>query len=134
LTYLPLLLLAVRGPRVIWARLPALRRSSSNNLLVLAGRALVWPLFNLVYRPLFLAVMYLVVLPWSFVVAAAGSLLLLPIIVLSRVTLGPGRFPAEPTNWFQGQSTDEAAAHFLFFSVALVPALYPFTFPLVMTD
>lgn len=118
---------------MIWARLPALPRSTSNNLLALAGRALVWPLFHLVYRPLFLVALYLVVLPWSFVVAAAGSPLLLPIIVLSRVTLGPGRFPDEPTNWFQGQITDEAAAHFLFFCVAPVPALYPFTFPLVMT-
>jgi hypothetical protein len=133
-TYFPLWRLAVRGPRVIWRRLPAPARPPSNRLLVLAGRALVWPLIHLVYRPLFLAVMYLLVLPWALCVAVVGSALLLLPIVLSRVTLGPGRFPSRPSSWFEGEVTDGAVAGFLFAVVAPLPILYPFTFPLVFQE
>jgi len=134
LTYIPLLRLVVRGPRVIRDRIPSMPATSSNKLLVLAGRALAWPLFHLVYVPLFLAVMYGIVLPWASVVAVVGSLVVLPVIVLSRVTVGPGDFPSEPATWFQGKIDDATAAGFLFFSVAPAPILYPFTMPFMMMD
>lgn len=133
-TYIPLLRLVVRGPRVIRDRIPSLPATSSNSLLVLAGRALVWPLFHLLYIPAFLAVMYGLVLPWASVVALVGSLVVLPVIVLSRVTVGPGDFPSEPTTWFQGKIDDATTAGFLFFSVAPAPILYPFTMPFMMVD
>jgi len=133
-SYFPLFRLAVHAPRVIWDRFPGLPRSASNNLLVLAARALIWPVFHLLYRPLYLAVMYLVLLPWALCVAMAGSLLLLLPIVLSRVTVGPGSFSAEPTGWFEGKVTDDSVAGFLFAVVAPAPVFYPFTFPLMFHE
>ncbi len=126
-SYVPLLRLVLRGPRVVWDRIPHLPPSNGTALSIVA-RAVVWPFFHLLYIPAYLITLLLVVVPWSFILATIASVLLLPYILLSRTTVSSGPPKEDESSMLYGPPTDDKAASFLFFSVAPVPMLYPFTF------
>jgi hypothetical protein len=95
----------------------------SNNLLAVIWHwGFAWPFVTLLWKPIFLASLVLA-LPWFALLTAAASLLLLPLIPLTRLRVGP-REPSTGTGWPQHADQDSAGT-FFFFLLLATPVLLP---------
>lgn len=132
-TYFPLLILLRAGARAGLRRMPRMAPVASNNLLVILGAALLRLLVLFVWRPLYLATLVLVALPWAALVAVTVSVPLLPIVALARLRVG-GEIPREAgSGWPQGKASDDAGAMAIWVLICgTMPPLLVFLIPLLV--
>ncbi len=136
-TYAPLLALLRVGATTAWRRRPATRKApSSDSLVLVLGYQLLWkPFVNLIWCPVYVAALALVVLPWAALVAVAGSVVLLPIVALSRLRIGDAPPIAKYEGWPQGNPTAATAAVALWVLLSVtMPPLLPVFVPLLVAS
>ncbi len=134
-TYFPLLRLLVAAAKGAWDRVPSTSSIESDNLLARVGYwTLVWPFVNVIWRPVYVVCLFLAVLPWAALLAVAGSIVLLPLIVLARLRVGEKRAQAG-TGWPQGNVSQEGGRMALWVLLSLtMPMLLPVFIPLLHSD
>jgi hypothetical protein len=132
-TYFPLLTWLVLVSKGAFRRIPDMHTSTSNSVLFIVWHwAFVWPLVNLVWRPLYVAALLLWVLPLASVLSVVGSLLLLPIIVLARLRLRRETLVGPLGQGWPQPYDGEDGCIMLYFLVAITMApLTPVMLPLV---
>jgi hypothetical protein len=128
-TYVPLLGLLWVGLRAVWDRAPGkLRRFESEHVAVHVLRYLLMPFYYLIWHPYFW-VSLLVTAPLTFLLAALGTVALLPVIVASRFTHS-AKPPADGSTWFHGEATADAGATLFAIPGFILPIFTPFALAL----
>jgi len=129
-TYVPLLyLLRVAAVTALRCRPATGKAPDSDSLVIVLGHKLLWkPFVDLIWCPIYVGMLGLVVLPWAATVAVAGSVVLLPIVALSRLRIGDAPPIAKYEGWPQGNPTAGTAAIALWvlLSITMPPLLLVF--------
>ncbi len=129
----PLMRLYLRAIAVAFHKRPSLREPSSNALIVWVLHALILvPLVYAVWLPLYLVLLVGFVVPWAGAISLAGTVVLTPFLLLSRLRIeGKGSDP-DDTGWLHGDITDDTAAIYLWVLLAVtMPPLLPVYIPLL---
>jgi hypothetical protein len=134
-TYFPLLHLLRVAAVAAWRSQPKLKRApyTDNLALVLGYHLLLRPFVNWLWRPLYVALLALVVLPWAGLVAVAGTAALLPVVALARLRIGDEPPSTGGLGWPQGDSGERGGALALWLLLTLtMPPVLPVFIPLLM--
>jgi hypothetical protein len=126
-SYFPLLPLVRAAALAAWHRMPTAPTATSNSVLVILGNRLLWSFVNFVWRPVYVACLLLLVLPYVGALAVVVSIPLLPVIVVARLRVGP-RPPEAGGGWPQGEASEQegAMALWMFLCFAGAPLLFVF--------
>ncbi len=126
-TYFPLMPLLRAAALAAWHRMPTAPTATSNSVLLLVANRLLWFFVNFIWRPVYVASLLLIVLPYVGALAVLLSIPLLPVIVIARLRVG-ARPPEAGEGWPQGDASEDegAAALWMFLCFAGAPLLLVF--------
>jgi hypothetical protein len=131
-TYAPLLHLLRAAAVVAWRRRPKTEAPDSDSLVLVLAYHVLWrPFVYLLWWPVYVVTLVLLVLPWAALLAVAGSVVLLPVVVLARLRIGDAP-TATGEGWPQGDPGEQSAAIALWVLLsATMPVLLPVFFTLL---
>lgn len=112
-TYFPLARLGWLAVQVAFRERPRHRKGPDSNTVAVWVLYYVWSLFKyLVWLPLYMITLVGIVIPVLSAFVVAGSVLLLPIVVLSRIKIGKTK-ATESSSWLHGDISHAQAGVFL---------------------